>query len=53
MRGVTGNGNGGPDRPGPPVRSVDERPVSEAGGGSAVRPMLAADREGFVARHEL
>jgi glutamine synthetase len=35
------------------VRSVDERPVSEAGGGSAVRPMLAADREGFVVRHEL
>jgi glutamine synthetase len=35
------------------VRSVDERPVSEAGGGSAVRPMLAADRAGFVARHEL
>ncbi len=55
MRGVTGNRNGEPDRPGPPVRngSVDERPVSEAGGGSAVRPMLAADREGFVARHEL
>jgi glutamine synthetase len=53
MRGVTGNGNGEPDRHGPPVRSVDERPVSEAGGGSAARPMLAADREGFVARHEL
>jgi len=32
---------------------VDERPVAEAGGGSAVRPMLAADREGFVARHGL
>jgi glutamine synthetase len=32
---------------------VDERPVAEAGGGSTVRPMLAADREGFVARHEL
>jgi glutamine synthetase len=32
---------------------VDERPVAEAGGGSAVRPMLAADRDGFVARHGL
>ncbi|GAA0899290.1 glutamine synthetase family protein [Pseudonocardia zijingensis] len=32
---------------------MDERPVSEAGGGSAVRPMLAADRAGFVARHGL
>ncbi|HLU54042.1 MAG TPA: glutamine synthetase family protein [Pseudonocardia sp.] len=32
---------------------MDERPVSEAGGGSAVRPMLAVDREGFVARHGL
>lgn len=50
---MTENGNAGSDRHGPPVRSVDERPVSEAGGGSAVRPMLATDREGFVARHEL
>jgi glutamine synthetase len=50
---VNENGSGGSALPGPPVRSVDERPVAEAGGGSAVRPMLAADREGFVARHEL
>lgn len=50
---MIGNGNDGLAHPGLPVRSVDERPVAEAGGGSAVRPMLAADREGFVARHEL
>jgi glutamine synthetase len=50
---VTENGSGGRVLPGLPVRSVDERPVAEAGGGSAVRPMLAADRDGFVARHEL
>jgi glutamine synthetase len=52
---VTGSGNGGhvPHGRGSPVRSVDERPVSEAGGGSAVRPMLAGDRDGFVARHDL
>lgn len=34
-------------------RNVDERPVSESGGGISARPMLAADREGFVHRHGL
>jgi glutamine synthetase len=33
------------------ARSVDERPVSEGGGGAAVRPLLGTD--GFVARHGL
>lgn len=33
------------------ARSVDERPVSEGGGGAPVRPLLGAD--GFVARHGL
>lgn len=31
--------------------SVDERPVAEGGAGERVRPMLAADRDGFVDRH--
>jgi glutamine synthetase len=34
-------------------RNVDERPVFESGGGVSARPMLAADREGFIARHGL
>lgn len=34
-------------------RNVDERPVSENGGGVSARPMLATDRDGFVARHDL
>lgn len=34
-------------------RNVDERPVSENGGGVSARPMLAADRAGFIGRHEL
>ncbi|MFT4306859.1 MAG: glutamine synthetase family protein [Microbacterium sp.] len=34
-------------------RNVDERPVSENGGGVSARPMLAADRAGFIARHDL
>jgi glutamine synthetase len=33
------------------ARSVDERPVSEGGGGAAVRPLLGTD--GFVTRHGL
>ncbi len=33
------------------ARSVDERPVSEGGGGA--RPILDADRGGFVERHAL
>ncbi|KAA9165518.1 glutamine synthetase [Amycolatopsis acidicola] len=35
------------------TRSVDERPKSGGGGGAAARPMLAADRGGFVERHGL
>lgn len=34
-------------------RNVDERRVSDNGGGASARPMLAADREGFVSRHDL
>ena len=34
-------------------RNADERPVSENGGGVSARPMLAADRTGFIARHDL
>ncbi|WP_119696314.1 glutamine synthetase family protein [Microbacterium halotolerans] len=34
-------------------RNVDERPVAESGGGVSARPMLATDRDGFVARHGL
>lgn len=34
-------------------RNVDERLVWENGGGVSARPMLARDREGFVARHDL
>ncbi|GAA1687949.1 glutamine synthetase family protein [Microbacterium sediminicola] len=34
-------------------RNVDERPVSENGGGASARPMLAADRDGFISRHGL
>ncbi|MEV6344195.1 glutamine synthetase family protein [Actinoplanes sp. NPDC051851] len=35
------------------MRSVDERPVAEGGGGWDARPMLAADRGGFIDRHGL
>nr|WP_255676268.1 glutamine synthetase family protein [Pseudonocardia sp. ICBG1142] len=35
------------------MRSVDERPVAEGGGGHSARPMLDADRGGFVERHGL
>lgn len=35
------------------MRNVDERPVAEGGGGTRARPMLAADRGGFVDRHDL
>lgn len=34
-------------------RNVDERPVSESGGGVSARPLLAKDREGFIHRHGL
>ncbi|PVW02748.1 glutamine synthetase [Microbacterium sp. Gd 4-13] len=34
-------------------RNVDERPVSENGGGVSARPMLAAERDGFISRHDL
>lgn len=34
-------------------RNVDERPVSENGGGVSARPMLAEDRRGFISRHDL
>ncbi len=34
-------------------RNVDERNVSENGGGVSARPLLAKDRDGFIARHEL
>jgi glutamine synthetase len=34
-------------------RNADERRVSENGGGVSARPMLAAERTGFVARHDL
>ncbi|MCU1403920.1 MAG: glutamine synthetase [Glaciihabitans sp.] len=35
------------------MRNVDERRVSEAGGGTTAKPMLAKDRDGFVERHNL
>lgn len=35
------------------ARSADERPVAEGGGGHSARPLLAADRDGFVERHGL
>jgi glutamine synthetase len=35
------------------MTSVDERPVAEGGGGWDARPMLAAERDGFVERHGL
>lgn len=34
-------------------RNVDERSVAENGGGASARPMLASERTGFVARHDL
>jgi glutamine synthetase len=34
-------------------RNVDERRVSDNGGGVSARPMLAKDREGFIGRHGL
>ncbi|MDQ1129309.1 glutamine synthetase family protein [Microbacterium sp. SORGH_AS_0888] len=34
-------------------RNVDERRVSDNGGGASARPMLAKDREGFIGRHGL
>lgn len=37
----------------PPERNADERPVAEGGGGVSARPLLAADRGGFVDRHDL
>ena len=33
--------------------TVDERPVSQGGEGARARPLLAADRGGFVERHHL
>jgi len=35
------------------MRNVDERDVADGGGGSSARPMLAADRGGFIDRHDL
>ncbi|QSB15882.1 glutamine synthetase [Natronosporangium hydrolyticum] len=35
------------------MRSIDERPVADGGGGWSARPMLAADRGGFIDRHGL
>ncbi|MET7399668.1 glutamine synthetase family protein [Dactylosporangium sp. NPDC005572] len=35
------------------MRNVDERNVAEGGGGASARPMLAADRGGFIDRHNL
>jgi glutamine synthetase len=35
------------------MRNVDERDVAEGGGGSSARPMLAAERGGFIDRHDL
>jgi glutamine synthetase len=35
------------------MRNVDERRVSDGGGGFSARPMLAKDRGGFVDRHDL
>lgn len=35
------------------ARNADERPVGEGGDGDSARPLLAADRDGFVERHGL
>jgi glutamine synthetase len=35
------------------VRNVDERPKAEGGDGPGALPMLAADRDGFIHRHDL
>jgi glutamine synthetase len=35
------------------VRTADERPVAQGGEGARARPLLAADRGGFVEQHEL
>ncbi|MDQ3734345.1 MAG: glutamine synthetase family protein [Actinomycetota bacterium] len=35
------------------ARNADERPIGEGGSGYSARPLLAADREGFVERHGL
>lgn len=35
------------------MRNVDERDVAEGGGGISARPMLAAERNGFIERHDL
>ncbi|MFY1636870.1 glutamine synthetase family protein [Solwaraspora sp. WMMB335] len=35
------------------MRSVDERPVAAGGAGYPALPMLAADRDGFIGRHQL
>jgi glutamine synthetase len=35
------------------MRSADERPIAEAGDGVRARPMLAAERGGFIDRHDL
>lgn len=35
------------------MRNVDERPVAQGGGGPGARPLLAADRDGFVDRFGL
>jgi len=35
------------------MRSADERPFAEAGDGARARPMLAAERGGFIDRHQL
>lgn len=35
------------------ARNADERPVAEGGDGHNARPLLAAEREGFVERHGL
>jgi glutamine synthetase len=35
------------------MRSADERPFAAGGGGPLARPLLAAERNGFVDRHDL
>src|SRR5688500_10147174 len=35
------------------MRNVDERPVAQGGSPPSARPMLAAERDGFVERHGL
>lgn len=37
----------------PATRNSDERAVAEGGGGISARPMLAAERGGFIDRHDL